>query len=163
MQQNTSNNSRTRYFKLKRTFHAHHVAAAMQQTTSRNNYTTIHFEMLQIFQTILLTNVVYLSYQTMPAEIAADLQATSEQETLVQYCHSQNNWGPQNSSQRFSIPVYYWKTAEKPETDPQLLWEWQYNSAHQQHGYPLTGSAQIIQIEWLTYSLWIFIRKETQT
>jgi hypothetical protein len=29
--------------------------------------------------------------------------------------------------QRFSIPVYYWKTVEKPETDPQLLWEWQYD------------------------------------
>jgi hypothetical protein len=23
-------------------------------------------------------------------------------------------------------PVYFWKTLERPETDPQLLWEWQY-------------------------------------
>jgi hypothetical protein len=25
------------------------------------------------------------------------------------------------SFQRFSLPVYCWKTVEKPETDPQLL------------------------------------------
>ena len=42
------------------------------------------------------------------------------------YCHSHRNWGPQNSFQRFLVQVYYWKTVEKPETDPQLLWEWQY-------------------------------------
>jgi hypothetical protein len=42
------------------------------------------------------------------------------------YCHSHNNWGPWNSVQRFLVPVYYWKTVRKPETDPQLLWEWQY-------------------------------------
>ena len=24
------------------------------------------------------------------------------------------------------VPVYYWETVEKPETDPQLLWEWQH-------------------------------------
>ncbi len=40
------------------------------------------------------------------------------------YCHSHNNWGPRNSFQQFSVPVYYWKTAEKPETDFQLLWKW---------------------------------------
>ncbi len=45
-----------------------------------------------------------------------------------QYCHSHNNWGPQNSFQLFLVPVYYWKNLEKPETDPQLLWEWQYLS-----------------------------------
>jgi hypothetical protein len=27
---------------------------------------------------------------------------------------------------RLSEPVYYWKTVEKSETDPQILWEWQY-------------------------------------
>jgi hypothetical protein len=42
------------------------------------------------------------------------------------YCHSHNNWGPRNSFQRLLVPVYFWKTVEKPETDPQLLWEWQY-------------------------------------
>ncbi len=42
------------------------------------------------------------------------------------YCHSHNNWGPQNSFPLFLVLVYYWKTIEKPETDPQLLWEWQY-------------------------------------
>ncbi len=42
------------------------------------------------------------------------------------YCHSHNNWGPWNSFQRFLVPVYYWETVEKPETDPQLLGEWQY-------------------------------------
>jgi hypothetical protein len=39
------------------------------------------------------------------------------------YCHSHNNWGPRNNFQRFLVPVYYWKAVEKPETDPQLLWE----------------------------------------
>ena len=29
------------------------------------------------------------------------------------------------SFQWFLVPAYYWKTIEKPETDPQLLWEWQ--------------------------------------
>jgi hypothetical protein len=42
------------------------------------------------------------------------------------YCHSHNIWGPRNSFRRFLVPVYYWETVEKPETDPQLLWEWQY-------------------------------------
>jgi hypothetical protein len=41
------------------------------------------------------------------------------------YCHSHNNWGPRTSFQRLLVPVYYWKTIQKPETDPQLLWEWQ--------------------------------------
>jgi hypothetical protein len=41
------------------------------------------------------------------------------------YCHSHNNWGPRNSFQRLLVPVYYWKPLERPETDPQLLWEWQ--------------------------------------
>ncbi len=41
----------------------------------------------------------------------------------IKYCHSHNNWGPRNSFQRFLVPVYYWKTVEKPETGPQLLWE----------------------------------------
>jgi hypothetical protein len=40
--------------------------------------------------------------------------------------YSHNNWGPRNSFQRLLVPVYYWKIVEKPETDPQLLWEWQY-------------------------------------
>ncbi len=42
------------------------------------------------------------------------------------YCHSHNNWGPRNSFQRLLVPVYFWKTVERPETDPRLLWEWQY-------------------------------------
>ncbi len=41
------------------------------------------------------------------------------------YCQSHNNWGPRNGFQRFIVPVYQWKTAEKPGTDPQLSWEWQ--------------------------------------
>ncbi len=45
---------------------------------------------------------------------------------IYTYCHSHNNWGPWNSFQRFLVPGYYWKTVETPETDPQLLWEWQY-------------------------------------
>jgi hypothetical protein len=44
----------------------------------------------------------------------------------ISYCHSHNNWGPRNNFQRFLVLVFYWKTVEKPETDPQLLWEWQY-------------------------------------
>jgi hypothetical protein len=32
-------------------------------------------------------------------------------------------WGPRNGFQRFLAPVYYWKTVEKSETEPQLLWE----------------------------------------
>ena len=35
------------------------------------------------------------------------------------YCHSHNNWGPWNSFQRLLVPVYYWKSVKKPETDPQ--------------------------------------------
>ncbi len=31
------------------------------------------------------------------------------------------NSGLPNSFQRILVPVYYWKTVEKPETDPQLL------------------------------------------
>jgi hypothetical protein len=31
-----------------------------------------------------------------------------------------------NGFQRFVVPVYYWKTVEKPDSDPELLWEWQY-------------------------------------
>ncbi len=30
----------------------------------------------------------------------------------IHYCHAHNNWGPRNSFQRFSVPVYYWKTVE---------------------------------------------------
>jgi hypothetical protein len=40
------------------------------------------------------------------------------------YCQSHNN-----SFQRFLVLVYYWKTVWKPETDPQLLWEWQYSKS----------------------------------
>ncbi len=40
--------------------------------------------------------------------------------------HSHTDWGPRNSFQRFWEPVYYWKSVNKPETDPQLVWERQY-------------------------------------
>jgi hypothetical protein len=41
--------------------------------------------------------------------------------TKCMYCRSHNDGGPRNSFQRFLVPVYYWKTVKKPETDPQLL------------------------------------------
>jgi hypothetical protein len=33
--------------------------------------------------------------------------------------------GRETAFNSFLVPVYYWKTVEKPKTDPQLLWEWQ--------------------------------------
>ncbi len=49
-----------------------------------------------------------------------------KQKNKYNYCHSHNDWGPQKQLSTVFVPVYFWKTAEKPETDPQLLWEWQY-------------------------------------
>jgi hypothetical protein len=40
---------------------------------------------------------------------------------IFYYCHSHNNWGPRNSFQRFLVPIYYWRTVEKPETDPSII------------------------------------------
>jgi hypothetical protein len=57
------------------------------------------------------------------------MRVHTHHDTLHQHCHSHNNWGPWNSFRRFLVPVYYWKTVEKPETDPQLSWEWQYDKA----------------------------------
>ncbi len=48
-----------------------------------------------------------------------------EHNVMCMHCHSHNNLGLRNDFQRFWVPVYYWKTVEKPETDPQLLCEWQ--------------------------------------
>jgi hypothetical protein len=59
--------------------------------------------------------------------------------TSCMYCDSHNNWGPQNSFQRFVVPVYYWKTVEKPETDPQLLWEWHYVWRMRKEKYSLSS------------------------
>jgi hypothetical protein len=44
-------------------------------------------------------------------------QTTHSLSHAYTYCHSHNNWGPRNSFQRFLVPVYCWKTIEKPETD----------------------------------------------
>ncbi len=49
---------------------------------------------------------------------------TYAQHKDVSYCHSHNNRGALNGFERFLVPVYYWETAEKPETDPQLLSQW---------------------------------------
>ncbi len=40
------------------------------------------------------------------------------------YCHSHNHWWPQKQLSMVLISVYYWKTVEKPETDP-----WHYGTA----------------------------------
>jgi hypothetical protein len=40
---------------------------------------------------------------------------------LSLYWRFQNNWGLENSFQRFFVRVYYWETVGKQETDPQLF------------------------------------------
>jgi hypothetical protein len=76
----------------------------------------------------------------------------------MHYCHSHNNWGPRNSFQPLLVPVYYWKTVENSETDPQLLWEWQYvllpsicARAHSLYTYIHTHTHTYIYIYITTY------------
>jgi hypothetical protein len=70
------------------------------------------------------------------------------------YCHAHNNWGPRNSFQRFLVPVYYWKTVEKPETDPQLFWVWQYFDVCQKKEMQI-----ICDISWASlYELYTSVR-----
>ncbi len=66
------------------------------------------------------------------------------------YPRLQNNWGPENGFQRILVPVYSCKTVENKETDCQLFWKGEYETA--------------ANVSWrATQTSWIVTQKRKQT